>query len=478
MKTLRLLCLCFFCIFVLCLQGCAPEKLQIAYYYESYCASCHEDREFYELFEQYAPALNHTPYVLTVENTAQTGREDFLERCDRLGVSEAERVLPALFIGDTYISGKDAIAQSLVFSLPSQESDLQADQLPPDPDPDAEVALYFYTSPCIDCSRTSAWLNQFKSDNPALQCESYSILEPNGLALLEACFSQWEVPAEARQVPILFYAGGYLSGVEAIEENLPQLLSTGALQGFHYPELHTEADTAPLSLLSALGAGLLAGLNPCSLSLFFFLIAGLQMQRPFRFYLAYILGRGLMYTAICTAFLCFADIVQTIQLSGWMKGLQILLLLLSLALALLNFCDFFQARAERYGRIHLQLPAKLRSINQRFLSRVQGVQGKWLLPLLVVAGVLMAGGEFFCTGQVTLAGLIVMAEAQIASFAVLLVYIVGLSLPMCALAFLAVCGKQVFELTETARKMMPVIKFANGVFFVVIAVYWGVQLVL
>lgn len=460
------------------LQGCARSELQIVYYYESYCASCYEDREFYELFAQYESAIADTPYSLRVENTAQTGRGNFLEQCNRLEIPEEERSLPALFVGDAYLTGKDAIAQGIGVALNGQDDSLQAAEMPPNPDPDEEHVVYFNTSPCMDCSRVRQWLAPFLEQNPQLHCEEYSILDPTGLAILEACFSEWEVPPEERQVPILFYAGGFLSGADAIEKGLPELLSTGALQNFRYPDASGEKNTAPLSFLSALGAGILAGLNPCSLSLFFFLMAGLQMKKPLRFYLAYILGRGLAYAAICLAFLLFADSVSTIHLSGWMSGIQILLLVLSLLLALLNLHDFLQARAERYGRIRLQLPAKLRSVNQTFLSGIQKVQGKGLALLLLGAGMLMAGGEFFCTGQVTLAGLILMIESGNVSFGLLLVYILGLSLPMGAICLLAVGGKQVFELTEFARRMMPAVKIVNAVFFLAIAVYYAVQLLL
>lgn len=170
------------------LQGCARSELQIVYYYESYCASCYEDREFYELFAQYESAIADTPYSLRVENTAQTGRGNFLEQCNRLEIPEEERSLPALFVGDAYLTGKDAIAQGIGVALNGQDDSLQAAEMPPDPDPDEEHVVYFYTSPCMDCSRVRQWLAPFLEQNPQLHCEEYSILDPTGLAILEAAF--------------------------------------------------------------------------------------------------------------------------------------------------------------------------------------------------------------------------------------------------------------------------------------------------
>ena len=92
--------------------------------------------------------------------------------------------------------------------------------------------------------------------------------------------------------------------------------------------------------------------------------------------------------------------------------LQILIILLSIVFAVLNFIDFFMARKNEYGKIRFQLPPKLRAFQRNYLENTLNCGGKYLTGTVFIAGIVLSVGEFLCTGPVSYTHLLKCSERK------------------------------------------------------------------
>ena len=380
------------------------------------------------------------------------------------------------------------------------------------------LILYFSAPTCSACEKASAHLSVLSdthgsSDASTAEAslftlQTYSLADPDTLPLINWYFDSYNVPESAQQVPIVFYGDNWLSGDKDILLRLEDDLTAGKAVGTRLaPELAstprvedsaairnsqseqtgqteiglTEAGqaeqngqtdqngqtgTEARTLLGMFGTGLLNGLNPCSLSMMLFFLA-LLATRPKGMLVPafwFILGK---FTGFLLLGFGLVEVLTGVPEAVMSFFLRIVLPLGALAMALLNLHDYRAARKEAYQSIRLQLPEKLRRFNHQWIKRVGGLlESDWLYPASFGMGLIIAGGDFLCTGQIYLATLLAaMRMGNPVSTAGFLLYGFAFILPLFLLAGLIHMGKAIFDISEWVRSHMAAVKLANALFF-------------
>ena len=307
-------------------------------------------------------------------------------------------------------------------------------------------------------------------------------MEPENLELLEQLMESRQVPDEKQQVPILFYAGGYLSGEAEIKEKLTGEIASGnalamSLEGLADAEVEEGADAekGKMGLWQAAAAGLAGGLNPCAASMLF-MVLSLLLVRGKGFLkggFSYMAGKFAAYMGMGTGLAGLLSLVEESSFLRFQRILSVIFALLAFFLGILNLLDFWNARKKEYGKIRAQLPEGLRRLNHRLIRKLQEVPDAWLIPALFALGAVISAGEFFCAGQLYAASVFYMVSTGSAGFRVLLLLAVFV-LCMCLVQtvfILIVCKTgNLFQVSGMMREGMPVIKLIYAVLFFLLTV--------
>jgi len=256
------------------------------------------------------------------------------------------------------------------------------------------------------------------------------------------------------ELPAVFIGRTVLGG----EERIQRLLPTQIQQFLDNPQAYTNAALHPfkqvhdtrtlgenrfntLTFGLVLGAGLLDGINPCAFTTIIFLLSYLTLVGATRNQIivtgtAFTLAVFITYLAIG---LLFFNVTRFFMKQGGTAVLiNILLLIMVITLAVLSFIDYLKCLKGRSSDMTLQLPgflkkgihAKIRA----FARNKAAVTGA-----AFVLGVIIAGMELTCTGQVYFPIVTMISEPQhrAAAFLYLMVYNIAFILPL-ALVFLFV----------------------------------------
>ncbi|MDR1636776.1 MAG: hypothetical protein LBR93_05505, partial [Treponema sp.] len=278
--------------------------------------------------------------------------------------------------------------------------------------------------------------------------------------------------------PIVFYTAGYLSGYSNIQSGALGVLATGKALNFAFPGGGGEIRALNwLELPAVFLAGLLGGLNPCSISMLLLLLSLLAAKN------AHVLPLGLSYVASkLLTYLVLGLLLFTLARSldaALFKAVQglvrVVVIALSLLLCLLNTLDFINARRENYGAIRVQLPRALRRFNHSIIQKAVEGSPRYLMAAIFSLGALVSAGEFLCTGQIYLATILYLLRTNTGSFALafsaFLCYTIAAALPPALLVILCHKGKQAMALSDFVRNRMPAIKIANTLFFALFAAF-------
>lgn len=355
------------------------------------------------------------------------------------------------------------------------------------------VLLLFTIWSCESCEGVKEYLNNTLQEEYMLAEEAggqtttvtlleCSIMEPENLRLLEQLMESRQVPDEKQQVPILFFAGGYLSGEAEIKEKLTGEIVSGnalgmSLEGLTDAEAEkgTEAEGGKMGLWQAAAAGLAGGLNPCAASMLFMVLSLLLVRGKgfLRGSFSYMAGKFAAYMGMGMGLAGLLSLVEESSFLRFQRILSVIFALLALFLGILNLLDFWNARKQEYGKIRAQLPEGLRRLNHRLIRKLREVPDAWLIPALFVLGAVISAGEFFCAGQIYAASVFYMVSTGSAGFRVFLLLTVFV-LCMCLVQtvfILIVCKTgNLFKVSGMMREGMPVIKLIYAVFFLLLFV--------
>jgi hypothetical protein len=500
------LILLFFSLFSAAAQDARNVRLQMYYAYSNSCELCDEEAKFIEFFNEVTADVPGRPEIFyTGFNVFQTGMaRRFDEQCSQLGIDRSALSLPALVIGDAYLSGEDAIREGTrdlfirqVESAHSEtavasrrsgggqgapESLRGASLAYPPVDPDASVLVCFVTTACENCEKAGAYLRRLPDSVTLVDGVSpvkmiyYNITEDQGLAAIRRFFEAYQVPDSEQLVPIVFYAGGYLSGYANIQSGVQAVLATGKARNFTFPGEGGEISAFTwLELPAIFLAGLLGGVNPCSISMLLLLLSLLSAKNAqiLPLGLSYVVSKFLTYLVLGLVLFSLAQTLDSAVFQAAQGLVRIVVIVLSLLLSLLNLFDFINARRENYGAIKVQLPRTLRRFNHTIIQKTVEGKGPFLIVAIFVLGVLVSAGEFLCTGQIYLAAILYLLRTNTGSFPLtlgaFLCYTVAAALPPALLVILCYKGRQAMALSDFFRNKMPVIKIANALLFALFA---------
>jgi cytochrome c biogenesis protein CcdA len=482
--------------------------LTIHYAYNNPCELCRDDVEFFELFNRKIRDVPDRPFLsFQSYNLFHQGPSLWFDKlCGELGISREKLTLPVLIIGNEYIEGDGEIyngARDLYIrqketagvrvkpatgSRPlSDPVSVKAPAGPPrgfpPTGPDNSTLVCFVTTACESCAKIEELLDKLPGEitlrdgsTTPLDIYYFNVAESEGLPAVRLFFEAYAVPEEDQLTPIVFYSGGYLSGLADIQAGLEEVLVSGSARNFTYPGIEAPAPALAWQELPAIFlAGLLGGVNPCSVSMLLLLLSllGAKSGRVLSLGLTYVASRMITYLALGLSLFSLGQILNQEAFTSIAGIIRVMVIALSLLLCVLNLADFINARRENYGAIRVQLPKALRRFNHRLINRVTGWDPHFLVVGIFLLGVVVSAGEFLCTGQIYLATILYLLRTDSGgrplALMALLCYTLAASLPPAMLVLFCYKGKQALALSEFVRKKMPVIKIANAVLFALFA---------
>lgn len=483
-------------------KGSAGEQntvgISVELYYFNGCETCREYQKFEQEFKQRLRDAGITePITCTFYNAFHESEREYIsKRMEELGVSYDMSGLPAALVnGRLYQGTYGEIGDKASADIPEdgirersagegQERTMSGKETT-----DTELFL-FTTYACDNCSKVKEYLNEEFGDGATISVVSgeesilsnvyvteLNIMEEGNLALLDTFMEEYAVPDDLRQVPILFYAEGFLSGEENIKENLMEELCDGAGLGF-VRDKRESPDAAKTGMEQGWSqiprlfmTGLINGVNPCAASMLLMVLSILLVTKKFflRGSLLYLAGKVTAYMMMGLGAFGLFQVVQEAVFVRVQRGIEIAFAAAALSLCLLNLYDFRNTRKKQYGKVVVQLPGKLRKWNHNMIEKLKNVSPKRMLPAVFLLGLVISAGEFFCTGQLYVASIFILlkqGQQELLTVAMLLlVYMLAMCIPQLVLILVIYRSKNLLSASRFTLEGMPVVKLIYaGVF--------------
>lgn len=142
---------------------------------------------------------------------------------------------------------------------------------------DNNTIIYFYSTTCSSCVEINKYLDNLHSNNK-LSIIKYNISQFENMGLLNTYCKKYNVDDDSYgMVPIIFIGNKYLFGKEIIKKGLDEVVKSN--NNFNTKILNETTYDSNIKIFKTLNigtvflAGLINGLNPCSLSMLFFLLS-------------------------------------------------------------------------------------------------------------------------------------------------------------------------------------------------------------
>lgn len=493
------------------------EKVTIYFFHNNPCESCHEGQKIRELAAKVMEGREDPiPYQTEEYYAYRTDGKAKLERlAEELGIPEEELSFPMVIIGNRWVSGYTRIEEELYDCLAEaagrngqsggaganggtedaggnteKEAGWDGLSVGLEGEKDSMNILLFTTESCSSCDKVKAFLKELpeEMESEAGACpvniQELSVMEEENAVYLLQLYEAWQVPVSRQKVPFLFIGNRYLSGEKEIRKELEALMKAGEGIGADYnPEIPVDGESAEnnftglASIGGVLVTGFLNGLNPCALSMTLLFLSLLTAAggRFLRYGLCYLAGKFLAYLGLGMAVAAAASSIPMDAFGTARNVLNVLLLIFCLGAALGNLWDFVQVKKGNFGKVRMQLPGALRRWNEKMMqAAVRPGMGKLLFLAVFGGSVVIALGEFFCTGQIYLASIlqwVQSAPGEGVPFFVFCLYIAAMCIPALLIIILVAGGKSVFSLSEKSLRRMPAVKLLYAVLFLAFALF-------
>ena len=458
---------------VLCLMAfCAAAGHEVEYYYRNYCESCTPGEDFAEVFESLTgmPMTECTYQSYNVVTKA--GKEALERKAEELGLENPS--LPMVVVDGKAYQG-DAQMQKVLpeVSLAWTGTDSRI--------------ISFYTPACEKCETARKVYESLPKTVTIRRGEkeiesAVSVREIDASAdpdLADRFFEAYNVPDEERVTPIVFLGSHFLSGAEKIERDLASMVNLGwASTSLKVKEQDGEAEDAKregssaLSITASIGAGLVAGLNPCAASmLLLFLALALGSGKQAGKIVIVFLGSKLLCYLLIGFFLL--EMLQAFNPTWMLPVARWVMTGLGLVLILLNLWDAFQIGSGHWEKIRNQLPGGMRKGLRHLIERMMKTRRLWI-PGIILLGFLVAGGEFLCAGQLYLIRLLAaVRESRSQQMLGLIAYCLTFITPAAVASFLMLRGMASEKVSGfVAKHMMAARIAAAAVILVMMILSW------
>lgn len=519
------------------LQSQGKEPLSVEFYYENVCASCDGDADFFQLYEECLSQeeKNALQGKITTYNVfLDSCRERYEEQALAFDIPEGTS-LPVLLIDGQWVSGLSQMEPLLHQAADQAGNGSDAGGTSPGAEGNSKAAsdsgeigseennvrseiseaektdneqkrlkealsllqnlesilserrgstlLLFTTEACEDCEAVKNWLNS-QPEIAKSEILEYNIIKDPCLDFLKAMFRDYGLPEQEQKVPALFFGTQAKTGALAITALTPEELAAesdpdsllSAVRRARTELEQTESTgSRNQSLLTLAGAGLLAGLNPCSVSMLLMLLSIMVAEKAsvWKNGLLYLGGKYAAYLTIGLAIYFSAAGLEGYLLASAGRILNGILILLFLGAGVLYAIDAVRIFRQDYGKIRTQLPTGMRRWNHNLIRKAGGYTGI-LKPLLILGlGMAISVGEFFCTGQIYMASITyLLRDGVTLVWLYFLVYVTAMSLP--AFLMLAIIQKtrNTEHISEFMLRHLGAVKIFNALLFFGYALYF------
>jgi hypothetical protein len=352
--------------------------------------------------------------------------------------------IPVVFIGDQMLSGESEIMERLNPLI----LDYQIKGAPPLPPLQTLAAAkpsekafsvelaYFYQKGCPKCDRAGYLLKYLTRKYPNLRIREMDLNTSDGKRLNESLSNRINLPVAKRLIaPSIFIGNGFLSPEEITEANVEALIQkyekmsagvgvSDSKISKPTPSLTPSQDEIEkaeetiverfksLGVFAILAAGLIEGLNPCSLATLVFFISYLVMMGRRRKEIFWV-GMGFTGTGFVTHLLLGLGILSFVQhlsfLSLFSRIVYLITFLFAFFLGILSLYDYVQLKRGRPSKMKLQVPNFLKKRIHQTIRKTSGNletdgegQSVRLFVAAVIIGFMVTLLQFTCTSQVYL----------------------------------------------------------------------------
>ncbi|MCK4760812.1 MAG: metallophosphoesterase [Candidatus Aminicenantes bacterium] len=349
-----------------------------------------------------------------------------------------------------------------------------------------EIPLYLFSYDCSYCRRLlrNELPRLAREHNVALRVFYFDLSKEGAYDLFLNAGADFG--RQDSDLPAIFMGRTVMGGEKEIETTLPGQIreflagtqqyrdrTIGPFTRGHDTRTMGENTFDALTAGIVLAAGLLDGINPCAFTTIIFLLSYLSLLGVSRRRMLYTggiftLAVFLTYFVIGLLFFNFARVILRQQ--GIATVVNVLLLFFVMALAALSFSDFIKCLKGRAADMTLQLPGFLKKgIHEKIRNFARG--SALLAGATFVLGVVIAGMELTCTGQVYIPIVTMISEPQhrVMAISYLFLYNIAFIMPLVAVFLLAAFGLTSEKLAEVFKRHVAGVKLGFTVLFVLMA---------
>ena len=344
---------------------------------------------------------------------------------------------------------------------------------------------YFGTNTCISCLKTEKHIetiiNKFEIKNGSVRVELvyHDTLQDKNNILLVKYNNYFNIKEDKfKLVPAIFIGDKALIGQEEIEEKLEDTLNYYFKNFSEYKDHDVSTASNKVISMTTTGiilAGLIDGINPCSIAMMLFFISYITMNKSsdrnniLYLGISFSLGTFLAYFGIGIGLFKFLHLFKGIK--NIMKIFYLALAIMGLYISIINIQDYKSIKSGKEENIKNQLnkqtKRKIHNIikkqsNQKLIY-ITGFFTAFLISFL----------EFFCTGQVYLPVITCMINnsKELNYILLLLLYNLAFITPLLLITLLIHLGKEVIDVSTVLYTRLHIIKIVGAVFFFGVFIY-------
>ena len=476
-----------------------PPTIPMYIFYANDCPNCQA------ILQSYVPTLK-SQYPFLEIKTFEIGDSSNYEALAKLEkrFNRRGQELPVIFIGDQMLSGDQEIMEKLdPLILEYQMRGGLVPSLPP-----IEIAsvakasektftvdmAYFYQKGCPKCDRASYLLKYISKRFPHLNVTQIDLNTADGKRLNETLSNRFGLPSEKRLIaPSIFIGSDFLSPEEITESRVEALIEkyekaeTKAALKVEQGEVKKAEESIverfeSFGVLAILVAGLIEGLNPCSLATLVFFISYLTMVGRKRKEIFWV-GMGFTGAGFVTHLLLGLGILSFIQHFSFLPLFSQIVYLItfgfSLFLGIFSLYDYIQLKRGRPSKMTLQVPDSLKKRIHRIIRAREdeleaGKEGKstrFLFAAMVI-GFIVTLLQSTCTSQVYLPTILFVTNIPSlrgSAIFYLFLYNIVYILPLVAIFSIVYWGTTSQQLAFFLQKRTSTIKLLTALFFFALA---------
>ncbi len=262
---------------------------------------------------------------------------------------------------------------------------------------------FFYGEGCPHCTKVKPFIDEMERSY-GLNIERFEVYGNRAnMKLIQEYFERYNVPVNNRGVPAVFVSDSYLVGDVDILNGLENLVSNSVTADSETAQLSNEGNSEEctsngydcLSFLTITAAALVDSVNPCSIAILFFLMAGLLLLRNRKRALR--VGLAFALSVFLANLLFGLGIFSTLSVSGFSSIFDTVAGFVAILTGILLVKDcFFHGKV-----IAMEVPRSLQPylkhrLSEAFFGKSSRVLGAFLIGFLVTLfEIPCTGGPYF-----------------------------------------------------------------------------------